>query len=384
MLELTEKQQEAYDKIVDWFACGQHLITMGGYAGTGKTTLVGMLAREFKTQNKRIAFCTVAGKASTVLRSKLDDVLTDVDYCGTIHGLIYMLIDKEKTRSGRMELIFEKDTKRKMPYDLIVIDEASMVSESMFRDLSSYGIPILAVGDHGQLPPVKSQFNLMENPQIRLETIMRQEENSPIIIMCSLARTRGAVPYGDYGQGCLKTQDTKVLHSHPFSSPDAIMICALNKTRVRYNNFAREKLGIISPYPVVGEPVICLYNNRRKMIFNGNIGILKSIEVVFRNEIDENKIELLDVEIDMGDFIYRGTIDPSQFGKEYVSVDEKDDDLDYFDWAYCITCHKAQGSEFKQVLVIEEGEFMFKNDLWNKWLYTALSRAKERLIIYKR
>ena len=58
--------------------------------------------------------------------------------------------------------------------------------------------------------------------------------------------------------------------------------------------------------------------------------------------------------------------------------------LDYFDFAYCITTHKAQGSEFKNVLVIEEGDFMFKGDLWARWLYTAVSRAREKLIIYKK
>ncbi len=116
------------------------------------------------------------------------------------------------------------------------------------------------------------------------------------------------------------------------------------------------------------------------MIYNGNIGVLQSLNMSFGDAGQE----VYDVEIDMGDFVFRNYIDPQQFGKEFTSVDEKSDDVDYFDWGYCITAHKSQGSEWDHVLVIEEGEFMWKGDLWRRWLYTAITRARERLIIYKR
>lgn len=250
-----------------------------------------------------------------------------------------------------------------------------MVNEWMFNDLASHGVPILAVGDHGQLPPVKGSFNLMDDPQIRLETIMRQAEGNPIIKMAHMARETGEIKYGDYGNACLKTSETKFLHSHNYASLDNIMLCALNKTRVRMNAFARQRLNITNPMPVIHEPVICLYNNRKKKIYNGNIGVIKDIKF--------SPDDIYEARIDMGDFYFEGDIDARQFGKEYTKIDEESE-CEYFDWAYCITTHKSQGSEWKNVLIIEEGEFMFKGDLWRRWLYTAATRAKERLIIYKR
>lgn len=379
---LTDEQKVAHDKIMDWFGSlvkPRQFMTLGGYAGTGKTTLISQLAATLKVNGKRLAFCTVSGKASTVLKQKLTEIINEQDYCGTIHSLIYQLIGKEKMRNGRTELYFQANEGAHLPYDLIIVDEASMVNEWMFRDLCSYGIPILAVGDHGQLPPVKGNFNLMAQPEIRLETIMRQAEGNPIIKMALMAREEGAIKYGDYGHGCIKTKDVKYLHAHQYGDINSIMLCGMNKTRTRMNIFARDLLKRQGPHPIVEEPVICLYNNNRKMIYNGNIGVLQSVEA---KKIDE--ADVLDVEIDMGDFIFRNNIDPLQFGKDYVSVDEKDDDLDYFDYAYCITCHKSQGSEWKNVLVIEEGEFMWKGDLWRRWLYTAVTRAKEKIVIFKR
>ncbi len=379
MITLTSEQQNAHDTVMDWLKTGRKCLTLGGYAGTGKTTVVAKIAATMKAQGLRLAFCTVSAKASTVLRSKLREVLTEADYCGTIHGIIYLLVGKKTLHNGRNEPVFSaKDIK--LPFDVLIVDEASMVNEYIFRDLSAHGIPILAVGDHGQLPPVKGNFNLMANPEIKLETIMRQAENNPIIKMALMARLDGVIKYGDYGHGCIKTRDTKFLHSHDYANPNSIMICALNKTRVRMNTFARDILKRDSIIPQPGEPLICLYNNHRKFIYNGTIGILKNIET---SQI--HGIQTYFVSIDTGEeFLFNNHIEPAQFGKEYISVDDKDDDLDFFDWAYAITCHKAQGSEWQNVLVMEEGEFMFHNGNWNKWLYTAVSRGKERVIIYKR
>lgn len=375
---LTAEQQRAHDYIIDWVKSRRNgLLTLGGLAGVGKTTLLGEVASTLKRGAKRVAFCTVSGKASTVLKSKMKEHISPEDYCGTIHGLIYILVGKKELRNGRTELYFqESGGTLAASYDLIIIDEASMVNEWMFNDLASHGVPILAVGDHGQLPPVKGSFNLMEDPDIKLETIMRQAEGNPIIKMAHMARAEGVIKYGDYGAGCFKTRDTRVLHDHRYNDLDNIMLCAINKTRVRMNTFAREKLAIASPKPVPGEPIICLYNNRTKKIYNGNIGVLTHIQ-------DDPLGDSYYVNVDMGDFFYDGEIEPQQFGREYTKVDEESDN-DYFDWAYCITTHKSQGSEWKNVLIVEEGEWMFKGDLWRRWLYTAATRAKERLIIYKR
>ena len=376
-ISLTTEQQIAHDHIIDWVNSPKNrLLTIGGLAGTGKTTLLGEVARTIKRSAKRLALCTASGKASTILKSKLMNILDPEDYCGTIHGLIYLLVGKEQLKNGRTELYFSgKEDELKSKYDLIIIDESSMVNEWMFNDLASHGLPILAIGDHGQLPPVKGSFNLMESPDIKLETIMRQAENNPIIRMAQMARLDGIIKYGDYGSGCIKTSDSRFLHAHKYNDKNSIILCALNKTRVRMNSFAREKLGINGLDPIINEPVICLYNNKKKGVFNGSIGYIK--------EIEKTPYDYYQTRIDMGELIFEGDIDAQQFGKEYTNIDDESD-LDYFDWAYCITTHKSQGSEWNNVLVIEEGSFLFKDDMWNRWLYTAVTRAKERLVIYKK
>lgn len=390
MVILTEEQQKVHDYIMDWVKSGNKLLTMGGLAGVGKSTLIGVLSRTLKAQGKRIAFCTISGKASTVLKSKLGHILTNLDYCGTIHSLMYRLIDKEVLRNGRTELYFSH-SKAALDslYDLIIVDESSMINEYIFRDMTSHKIPILAVGDHGQLPAIKGNFNLMENPNIKLETIMRQEEGNPIIQMAMMARNEGVVKFGDYGQGCIKTRDIKVLHDHAYTDYNSLMLCALNKTRIRMNSFAREISKINDPSlefntPVIGEPLICLYNNHKMGVFNGNIGVLNVIKE--ENIFDENLNDVIPsyyVEIQFPEFLYANNISKAQFGKEYTTVDNKRADLDYFDWAYCLSVWKSQGSEWDNVLLIEEGEYMLK-EKWPKFLYTAITRAKKRIIIYKR
>ncbi|MCL5090522.1 MAG: AAA family ATPase, partial [Patescibacteria group bacterium] len=153
---LSSDQQRVLDNLLDWFKDQNktRFITVGGYAGTGKTTLIGILRQQLLKDNKKlkIAFCSYTGKAARVLRHKLleADSLKTKDSLSTIHSLIYSPIEDERTQ----EIIGWKK-KEEIEADLIVIDEASMVDFSIWQDLLSFGQPIIAVGDHGQLPPIR-------------------------------------------------------------------------------------------------------------------------------------------------------------------------------------------------------------------------------------
>jgi exodeoxyribonuclease V len=142
-------------------------ITVGGYAGTGKTTLVSVLRAIIKElyPNYKVAFACYTGKASQVLKQKLvaQKAIQPKDFCGTIHSLMYTAVTSEDGQILRWKRNAE------LPYDLIIIDEASMVTSDIWNDLTKYGLPMIAVGDHGQLPPIDSAFNLMDNPELRLE-----------------------------------------------------------------------------------------------------------------------------------------------------------------------------------------------------------------------
>ncbi len=395
-VELTQDQKNAIDLVVERIKKGESLTTLGGYAGVGKTTVVGAIVSILRESNQelKVAFACYTGKAKNVLESKLKkwDAIKTGDFCGTLHSLLYRPItsykndEKEKT----IEKIVTFDSKdQEEKYGLLVIDEASMVTEEIFKEISEFEIPILAIGDHAQLPPVFGSFNLMSNPMIRLEKIHRQAEHNPIIQLSMMARETGAIPVGEYGPTCVKTTDgTYINRLMDPGRHEWMLICGTNAKRCRLNGWVRhKKLGANFPEPIPGEKVICLQNNHKRGIFNGMTGIIISLNVV-----DEHWYW---AEINMGDFVYKGRIFRWQFGKDKTlkkTVHEApqvhpDDFGDLFDYGYCLTAHKAQGSEADRVVVFEEDrmrlmmERQHNGEGWRRWLYTAVTRAREQLII---
>lgn len=385
-LTLSKDQEAAKETILDWYgeAIGNGgLLKFAGYAGTGKTTLLGAIIHELHNEFEgvrgtvpggplRIAYCAFTGKASNVLRQKLE--LSEDDFCGTIHSLIYRPILSDR---GHLKGWVRCEA---LEYDLIVIDEASMVNEDIFKDLQSFGIPILAVGDHGQLPPVTGTFNLMAEPDIRLEHIHRQAADNPIVAVSIQARQYGQIAPRVWGPGVYKIETSHLYQAITDTfDPTALYLCAFNGTRSYVNKLYRERIGLRSESPVKGEKVICLRNNRKAGIFNGMTGILRKIEVAGQ------KSELYQVEIDMDDENkFAGLVSSFQFGQKDVPKDWNVFAMgNLFDWGYCLTVHKAQGSEAEKVILIEQRGAGVDDKQFSRWLYTGVTRAKKELLIIK-
>lgn len=332
-----------------------------------------------------MAFCAYTGKAARVLTERLRDqkVPRKDDSVSTIHSLIYTTTEKE---SGAAPVWVRKD---KLERDLIIVDEASMVDEAIWADLLSFDIPILAVGDHGQLPPVASSFSLMKEPQIRLERIFRQAEGSPIIEVSTIARQSGSLPVKEYGPGILKLDraqpETGLMVQELLESwrPDLLILCGYNATRVKLNQAIRGYRDMETSEPQSGDQVVCLRNNRTQHIFNGMIGRIKYISPALLDE-DDRWYEA-EIELEGEDYTYSGYILKSQFG---AATTEKDVPLapngergDLWDFGYALTVHKAQGSQSQRVLLFEERFGKSSDEDWRRWLYTAVTRAQEELII---
>ncbi|HSX01070.1 MAG TPA: AAA family ATPase, partial [Candidatus Saccharimonas sp.] len=274
---LSPDQARALREIGAWYRSkSAPYLTLGGYAGTGKTTLMAYLRlklREFDPE-ARVAFCAYTGKAARVLQERLRDqkVPRKQDSVSTIHSLIYTTSDTP----GAANPVWER--KESLDRDLIIVDEASMVDEAIWKDLLSFGVPILAVGDHGQLPPVGSSFNLMAEPNLRLERIFRQAEDSPIIEVATLARTTGALPVREYGAGVRKLDrglpETGLMVQELLEGwrPELLVLCGYNHTRVKLNAAIRGMRDVQAPEPQAGDRVVCLRNNRVKKIYNGMTG----------------------------------------------------------------------------------------------------------------
>lgn len=383
-ISLSEDQQNALEKINHWVKkFNQPYLTLGGYAGTGKTTLIASFRDQLHDSypNLRVSFCAFTGKATRVIASVLkeEETLKKADRISTIHSLIYSaLTDKTGTITGWRK-------KNELETDLIIVDEASMVDETIWQDLLSYGLPILAVGDHGQLPPINSRFNLMASPQLTLEKIHRQMEGHPIIALSQMARLSGYIPTEKYSDMVIKysradsfVKDTinDFLESY---NPSTLVLCGYNKTRVGLNQAIRTKRDFETLQPETGDRVVCLRNNHTAGIYNGMMG------TVLSKEKADDSWYLMEIEFDDEDRLYQGYVFSPQFGQNEslkeipLNPDKKKGDL--FDFGYAVTVHKAQGSQADKVIVFEERFAKSSDEDWRRWLYTAVTRAKDELYI---
>lgn len=434
MVQLNTQQEEAKNLIVKWFnnnPSGENLIfTLAGYAGVGKTFLIDYVINEvLKLPKNKVAFVAPTGKAASLLVQKGNRATT-------IHRLVYNYVDSEKKdKNGNAIPKFIK--KSEIPnFKLIVVDEVSMVSADILKDIISFNIPILAVGDPGQIPPVLATSNkLLLHPDYTLTEIVRQSEGNQIIYISFLARTGKEIPCGKYGDTVIVINREDIPeqeYKNILLKADQI-ICGKNSTRVKINNYIRDLKGFREKTPECGDKIICCQNNYNISLdkegdfplVNGTIGTVTNYKTVNDEEHLGKlrlKAEFLDKETDEDIIIDQSifTSDNHNFiydrhqhvykmkdGQYKVSLSLKKQEnmtseehkkiiaseikrrcsavkelqISDFDFAYAISVHKAQGSQFRKVILFDESD-CFKA-YKNQWLYTAITRASEKLIIIK-
>ena len=386
--DLSEDQTSVYDAILSWLddPNARQFLKLGGLAGTGKTTLIAALAKKLESENQRIAYCAYTGKAVNVLSKKLRTAGVVGD-CTTLHSLIY----KPRVKSDGSVEGWER--KELLSYDLIVVDEASMIGAELWDDLVAYRLPILAVGDHGQLPPVgDSIVNLMHKPDLRLERIHRQAEGNPILAIAQHVRLGGS-------HYAFEPTDNRVQFIRTFADVcsdvaadpyNAAALCYTNATRVKLNTFVRRSLDRMTHDPYPGDMVVCLKN--RKPVFNGMRGRLLVSE-----EFPDDKwgnfgavVAFDDERLQLTSKVLRRQFNAPKTIDKLDDIKATDGTTPnswhpvgmLFDYGYALTCHKAQGSQFKKVAVIYENLFR-DADTRNRWLYTAFTRASDQLYIVR-
>jgi exodeoxyribonuclease V len=339
MMELSQTQNEVLKKLVDGIK-KTPIQTLAGFAGTGKTTL----AAEFLRIVPGFGACAYTGKASAILRKKGIPA-------NTIHSTIY---EPSIDHNGNLQFVLREH----LPYQGLLADEGSMIPLEIYEDLRFFGIPLIFVGDHGQLEPIGSDFNLMKRPDYRLEEIHR--------FAGDIAKFAQHLRKGFAARGFRGTTGEVQLLSQ-IKDDDLIwadqIICAYNKTRVDLNNRVRAILGYKGILNV-GERVMCLRNNRKLGLYNGMQGIVRRLHKSRRKF-------LMDFEYD--NILYPNIwYNPNQFGQEKNEFDYGDGP-NPFDYAYTGTAHKMQGDEFEKVLAIEQ-----RCTKWDmrRWNYTVASRAR--------
>ena len=375
-MQFSPQQDDALKAVDRWLKAGRSpLFRLFGYAGTGKTTL----ARHFaENVDGDVQFAAFTGKAAQVLRSK------GASNAKTIHSLIYRPKGEEEVAdetTGKMSIAPTFSLNRQSPVakaKLIVVDECSMVDEQLGRDLMSFGTPILVLGDPGQLPPISGGGYFTDaEPDHLLTEIHRQARDNPIISLAMDVREGREFMIGDFGavQVISKNDVTQEL----VLEADQVLV-GTNRTRRRYNQRLRELKGFTADYPQSGDKLVCLRNDPAKGLLNGSLWkvmtssketIKPGINLLVSPEEDEPgkgvaKIKLLKAQFEDPDADI-----PWQTKKRF----------DDFDYGYALTVHKAQGSQWDNVVLFDES-WAFK-DMRQRWLYTAVTRAAKRLTVVR-
>ncbi|TAK48007.1 MAG: ATP-binding protein [Xanthobacteraceae bacterium] len=368
MPAFTPHQDEALARVAAWLkdkpsrrGGAPQVFRLFGYAGTGKTMLARHIAEGVDGEVKFAAF---TGKAALVMRGR------GCEGASTIHALIY------RTReSGDEQPSFELwDDAPASKAKLIIIDECSMVDAELGRDLLSFGVPLLVLGDPAQLPPISGGgFFTSEAPDAMLTEVHRQAQDDPIVRLSMDVREGRDLEPGRYGETEVVARGN--LDPARVLNADQVLV-GRNATRRAYNKRLRERRGLVEALPVAGDKLVCLRNNRRKMLFNGGLWTVREraaskSRIITMRLVPDEDIGGRPVKVSVRPECFDGTLDdvPWDNRKPY----------DEFDFGYVLTVHKAQGSQWDDVVLFDES-FAFAESR-ARWLYTGITRAAKRLSI---
>lgn len=392
-------QTKAIDAVGRWLQSDTQVFRLYGYAGTGKTTLAKYLA---ELQNGLTLFCAYTGKAASVLQQR------GCPNASTIHSILYTVGDdhrleyafaslaiaeREQDHARIDELTHEIEELQAEEYkpsfylnpasiianaSLVVLDECSMVDERVGQDLLSFGTKVLVLGDPAQLPPIMGAGYFTEaKPNVMLSEIHRQAADNPIIQYATLARQGKRIPMGDCGLA--RRIEAAELDTPYYATEAGQILCGLNRTRQSLNRRVRKHLGRLHRYPVRGDTLIMLRNDRRQGVLNGVVCAAHSAALDGESphhivlNVDYEGRTLYDLPVSRGHF--DNTYEETQVSVPYSYA--------FFpmDYGYALTVHKAQGSQWDKVTVVDDGWGRGKDDQRRQWLYTAITRAQRELTI---
>lgn len=410
-MKLSPKQAQALDAIAAWLVdpSAKQTFYLAGHAGSGKTTCAKHAVEGAKG---RAIFCAPTAKAALVMRRKgcpdaktihsvayrlAGDGLTSLDEiealkaelalrekAGDQVGIVRVrelirraIEDRARQNGPRFSLNVNSDIRNA---SVVVVDEASMVNESMGRDLESFGIKILAIGDPAQLPPVYGVgYFTSRDPDAYLDEIHRQALDSPILRLADLARRGQPLPIGRIDENvdvCTfrpgrsdPTLEKRVLEAQ-------MVLVGRNRTRHACNHKIRRLIGHgDEPAPVAGDRVVCLRNDHERGIMNGSTWVVD--RCLPNLERMTAKIEVHSTDDD-------SRIECDAWLHHFMAREQELDGLPRRDrtelgYGWCLTVHKSQGGQADDVFVFDESRQFGKDAA--KHLYTAITRSSKVLTV---
>ncbi|QRE00419.1 DNA helicase [Burkholderia phage BCSR52] len=377
----NDQQEAAIHKVLDWYGKHQRIATqkewffLSGYAGTGKTTLAKYIASQIGGMDK-VSFIAPTGKAAARLRSK------GCDSAKTVHQFTFRYLGEDSDEDPIFVAKGSIDEKPK----LIILDECVMNGRRAMDAILSHNIAVLGLGDIGQLPPVKDQaFFHAGNADVLLDQI---ERNSGNIVKASMFVRQGKrLPIREYDdvavRGQLPTDDELLA----LTDEESVILCAYNTTREEINNRCRALLGYEGRMPKIGEKLVCTMNQHSHRLMNGEQVILLSLREPASHESEafhpDAPEEMMIAKIkNLSDGKERlCAFNPLSFSEDATIREQSRRKHGGFDYGYCLTVHKSQGSEWEKVGVIEEN---LRSMPYAQIMYTAITRAITRLELYRK
>lgn len=432
-MEFSNQQKQALLSVREWLndalqGEGSLVYRLFGFAGTGKTTIARHLGDMVDKQmagddaleqgaplEKKVQYAAFTGKAAVVMQRK------GCVNARTLHSLIYTTHDKNQDTLTKLQeqyavltaaapidakavdecleaIEHEKESLKQPGFALkpdallvrhwdedyhsyvpdyricmFIIDECSMVDARLGSDILSFKVPVLVLGDPAQLPPVGGGgYFTNAEPDFLLTEIHRQAEGDPILDLAHTIRTGGTLQLGTYGESRVCTREE--MTQDDWLNADQILV-GKNATRHGINRRCRELLGYHEILPEPGERLVCLKNNSDDGLLNGSLW--ECIEA--RDNGSESTFMLHAKSLDDDDREITVPVLKAYFlGQEPDDFEAKR--LNIFNFGYALTVHKAQGSQWDTVILMDE---------WNsndraKWLYTGVTRAAKSITVVRK
>jgi exodeoxyribonuclease-5 len=426
MVDLSPQQTSALDTIKDWYAgtgdgFGADVFPLFGYAGTGKTTMAKAIPEALGLE--RVRYGTFTGKAAHVLRGK------GASPVSTIHSAIYFPTASEEAKealhAAREELAdlraddqavfdgtqalreqeigllevkvtaLEADARRLSwewnpdsewsQAELIILDEVSMVGSKLAADIEAYEVPIIVLGDPAQLPPIEGGGHYTQRtPAFLLDEVHRQALDSPVLNLATRIRNSATAGLG------LNGDDKREASVREAMEADQVLVWS-NKRRWSMINAMRRKLGRPDGQVVAGDRIMCLTNNKDLAIFNGQQFDVLGVEpgelgpTLTLTDRDNGVEKVIPVYADgfagQDEQVAAKNSGAGMRGNRMLAT-----------FAQAITVHKAQGSQWDSVYIVDETPTM----IWaagkregqqaavsqaRQWMYTAVTRAADRVTV---
>ena len=382
-MSLTKKQEEGLKIARQRYNLKERYTTIAGLAGSGKTYLSHMLLDALGIKEGEYLVGAYTGKAALRLQEN------GFPQAKTLHKLFYKSV-KIPGSDDFIHIPLEKSLFS--AFKLIIIDEVSMVPNSMLRVIANTGLHVINIGDPEQLPPIGTDNGMLTSPHIFLDEIVRQAEGNSIIRLAHAIRNREPIePFSDENVQMFPREE---LNTGMLLWADQIL-CGKNATRHELNRTVREELGHTGNMPVVGDKIILTRNNWEFVntdgnpIINGLIGNVTRVSEPIRDPRgniinqasvygymsfmpDFNTAEFRNVKFDALPFL---TGETSYIFDQNAKAADK---INAADFGFAITTHKSQGSEYSKGLGIEE---RMRGTNHHRLIYTMVTRFKDKCVL---